>query len=400
MVGGGPGGLLAAILLGRRGVSTTILEKTAKPDEWSTKSYSIVIGPRGQDALERAGAMESARKKGMERRCIIFHDANGNMKVIAKEHGGGLGFSRPLLVECLEAIASEQPTVTVRRGSGVTGVTRGTDGGLLEVALADGSTVSATHVIGADGKWSAVRASFPELESQATIRTEPSFGVHMMAPSVPAEWRSDGTSVIKPSEECMFYIIAAPIPTGELSISIVCYDETLERYPWLAPPGEMTSYGSGGWEDEYSATPKTEGYNVDLVDKLADLFEKELPCFLAAVGRETLKTARINRRTSWLEMTTSEKEGVVSYATGDGLVALIGDAAHAVTPTMGEGCNMAMESAVALVDSLSTTPTVDDMTAAFIAYGSSRPKHTQPIQQRSAAACRLKIAQRRIAQVK
>ena len=94
------------------------------------------------------------------------------------------------------------------------------------------------------------------------------------------------------------------------------------------------------------------------------------------------------------------KEGVVSYATGGGLVALIGDAAHAVTTAMGEGCkNMALESAVALVDSPSSTPTVDDMTATFIEYGSSRPKDTQPIQQRSAAECRLKIAKRRIASV-
>jgi kynurenine 3-monooxygenase len=387
VVGGGPGGLLAAILLGRRNVSTTVLEKAAEPDEWSTKSYSMVIGARGQAALKKAGAMESARNKGMARRCNIFYDTNGNSKVISKEYEDSLGFSRPLLAECLEEITSHQPTVTIRRGFGVTGVARANDG-MLEVALDDGSCVRATHVIGADGKWSVVRASFPELDSQATIRTEPSFGVHMMAPSVPAGWRTDGTNVIKPSEECMFYIIAAPIPTGELSISMVCYDETLERYPWLAPPGDMTLYGNGGWEDEYSAMPKTAGSNVDLAEKLANLFETELPFFLAAVGRETLETARINRRTSWLEM-TSKKEGV-SYATGDGLVALIGDAAHAVTPTMGEGCNMAMESAVALIDSLSATPTVDDMTAAFIGYGTSRPKDTQPIQQRSAESSRFK----------
>jgi hypothetical protein len=210
----------------------------------------------------------------------------------------------------------------------------------------------------------------------------------MMAPSVPAGWRTDGTNVIKPSEECMFYIIAAPIPTGELSISMVCYDETLERYPWLAPPEDVTSHGNGGWEDEYSAMPRTAASNVELAEKLANMLQEELPFFLAAVGRETLETARINRRTSWLEM-TSEEDGV-SYATGDGLVALIGDAAHAVVPTMGEGCNMAMESAVALINSLPATPTVDDMTAAFIAYGTSRPIDTQPIQKRSAEHCRLK----------
>jgi 2-polyprenyl-6-methoxyphenol hydroxylase-like FAD-dependent oxidoreductase len=185
VVGGGPGGLLAAILLGRRNVPTTVIEKAAKPDEWSTKSYSMVIGARGQAALKEAGAIESARNRGMARRCVIIYDTSGNRKVIPREHQDSLGFSRPLLVECLEEITSHQPTVTIRRGLGVTGVVAraSSDDGMLEVALDDGgSCVRATHVIGADGKWSAVRASFPELDSQATIKTEPSFGVHMMAP--------------------------------------------------------------------------------------------------------------------------------------------------------------------------------------------------------------------------
>lgn len=44
----------------------------------------------------------------------------------------------------------------------------------------------------------------------------------------------------------------------------------------------------------------------------------------------------------------------ISFSTEDGFVALIGDAAHAMTPSMGEGCNCALESAVRLVDGVSS----------------------------------------------
>jgi len=90
---------------------------------------------------------------------------------------------------------------------------------------------------------------------------------------------------------------------------------------------------------------------------------------------------------------TAGEDREVSYSTEDGLVALIGDAAHAMTASMGEGCNTALESAVGLVDSISsimeekgeTDCSTEIMSEAFLKYGSSRPKATQPIQEASAA---------------
>jgi 2-polyprenyl-6-methoxyphenol hydroxylase-like FAD-dependent oxidoreductase len=202
----------------------------------------------------------------------------------------------------------------------------------------------------------------------------------------------------------MFHIIAAPIPTGQLSISMVCYDETLERYPWLAPPEDMNlkSYGSGGWEDDFSARPSYAEADTTLAEKMEELFAAELPAFLSAIGREALQSARINRRVSWVSMspvaTSDDSDNAVNYATKDGRVVLIGDAAHAITPTMGEGANMALESAAVLADSLpsseegNSTPTIDELSAAFLAFGKSRPKDALPIQERSAAGNRMKKA--------
>lgn len=401
VAGGGPSGLVAAILLGKQGIPTTVVEQSSRPDEWSTKSYSIVLGERGLAALDAAGCLSEAQEVGMKRNCIIFHDANGATRVIPKQNSESLGFSRPLLVACLEAVARNQPNVTIVKGAGVKSVISTKDK-MLDVILQDDTTLHATHVVGADGKWSRVRLSFPETWN-ATIRTEPSFGVHIMVPSVPNGWRTDGTHVIQPGKDCMFYIIAAPIPTGELSVSMVCYDETLERYPWLAPAENRTPTATTrGWQDEYSARPANEECDTELADKLTSLLEAELPSFLKDIGRENLKTARINRRVSWVEINMSDvDDSAVCFATRNGRAVLIGDAAHAVTPTMGEGANLAMQSAVSLVNSLTkrdsegAVPTIDELSAAFLKYGKSRPKEVEAVQQKSAAMCRFENARMR-----
>jgi 2-polyprenyl-6-methoxyphenol hydroxylase-like FAD-dependent oxidoreductase len=429
--GGGPAGLLAAILLGRAGIRTTVIERAPEPDQWSSKSYSIVLQERGQAALKAVGedVLDAVQTAGMERRHVFIWDCNaetGAMKTIPKS-SVGIGISRPLLIECLEHIAAQEATVTIQRGSGVSAVHRNTDSTsspssseMFRVELEDGSTssISASHIIGADGKWSQVRQSFPELDRQAKIQVEPSFGVHMMASSVPEGWPTDGTHVLRPlSPAETFYVIAAPLPTGGMSTSLVCFDTTVEKHPWLEPPADLIypthSFGNndlriGGWEEEYSARPEAQGpSDATLIENLTNLLETEMPLFLSAVGHEALATARINRRTSWLEMTpvTASSDGdveqEVSYATNNGRVALIGDAAHAVTPSLGDGCNMALESAVKLLapllshslassSSSSTSTMITDalLSKVFLEYGRSRPKETQPLQVKAATMSR------------
>jgi hypothetical protein len=232
------------------------------------------------------------------------------------------------------------------------------------------------------------------------MATCPSFGVNMVTSFVPEGWKTDGTYIIKPADECMFHIIASPLPgNGGLSLSMVCYDETVEKYPWLAPPLDLTpkDYGKGDWRDEYSATSSAETSDLDLADHLEDLFHTEIPAFLVAVGKETLRTARINRRVTWLQLSATEEGAEVTYSTEDGRVALIGDAAHTMPPTLGEGCNTALESAVKLADAISsamkenveTSCTIDTMGKGLARYGVSRPKEAQPIQDMSAARCAL-----------
>eukprot|EP00592_Proboscia_alata_P024556 CAMPEP_0194449044 /NCGR_PEP_ID=MMETSP0176-20130528/129913_1 /TAXON_ID=216777 /ORGANISM="Proboscia alata, Strain PI-D3" /LENGTH=439 /DNA_ID=CAMNT_0039276099 /DNA_START=82 /DNA_END=1400 /DNA_ORIENTATION=- len=434
IIGGGPGGLLVSILLNNIGIDTTILEEAREPDEWSSKSYAMTLNERGKAALDRAGCLESVMRVGNEKVCSYFVDGiTGGIKTIPPKgidaelrceqtaasgmhrnhrYKSPSGVSRPLLVECIETIATDLPHVTLRKGAGISSITEDKEKRLLQVHLQDGTVIpGATHVIGADGKWSKVRQSFPSLNSQANLVSCTGFGVLMFGETIPEGFeKKDGTYIIFPpaDEESQsstppgFYVIASHLPNnGGMSLAMVCTDSIGEKYPWLQPEADPKpkDLGTFGWKDETSLEKEksivdAHSTNEDLANKLEGIFQETFPAFHAVLDKRFYQNARINRRASWLQMSAAEgTKKDVSYSTEEGNVALIGDAAHAMTASMGEGGNCAMESAVKLVDAVisimkekgETDCTVNTMNEAFMDYGVSRPKEVQPVQEMSAA---------------
>ena len=119
-----------------------------------------------------------------------------------------------------------------------------------------------------------------------------------------------------------------------------------------------------------------------------------MPAFYYLLDRECFSTARINRRVGWIKMVQDNP----SYSTNDGRIALVGDSIHAMTPSLGEGANTAMESSVKLVDCISniskqkgeSSCSIQSLNEGFIKYGMTRPKECIPIVEASAARSILK----------
>lgn len=391
--GGGPGGLLASILLNNIGIKSTVVEQAAVTNPWGIKSYTLILNDKGKESLDRCGCLESAIEAGLERHFTgIFNPTTGVTMKIPKK-SPNLAISRHSLVKCIEDVASDLPNVTLRKGVGVSGVTNYEDLG-LRVELEDGTSISATHVIGADGKWSNVRQSYPSF--LATMVTCPSSAVHMNMTGIPEGWEENGTYLIKPTnDDCKFYIIASP--NCGTSITMVYYDQTVETYPWLAPPMNIKPKNyNEGWKDSFQEIRKgsenSAAENSELSDHMKTLFEEELPAFSALLDDKVYRTAVIKRRVTWLQMEAQEGKKV-TYSSEDGRISLIGDAAHAMTPSIGEGCNTALDSAVKLVDNViatmkekeETSCTTSTMSLAFMRYGSSRPKECISLQELSAS---------------
>ena len=67
-----------------------------------------------------------------------------------------------------------------------------------------------------------------------------------------------------------------------------------------------------------------------------------------------------------------------------GRVVLLGDAAHATTPHLGQGAGMAIEDALVLADELASASTIED---AFEAYRTRRFERCEYIVEKSKAIC-------------
>jgi 2-polyprenyl-6-methoxyphenol hydroxylase-like FAD-dependent oxidoreductase len=398
--GGGPAGLLAAIMLDKCGISSTVIERAAVPEEWSSRSYTISIGDRGAKALQDAGAdvWDAFQKSAtIERRAMYVTTGEGKRMTLPQNPVRN-GTSRPLLVQCLEKIAGGSPRITLKRGIQVVGVSKYNDSSeeeCLQVELSDGTQHSCTHIVAADGKWSPVRNSIPEFADKFTIVTEPSWGVHLTVEAT-GVWSSDGNHAFKAKTPGMqMAVLCSPVPTGETCISVICYQSVLETYPFLAPP-DSSAITVTDWAMEYNTSPAandegcTDEHAKAQRENIANMLQEEFPTFFEALPKEALDTIRVNRKVSWLKYTSEDDDDDkdTMYSTASGRVALIGDAAHAMTPSGANGCNCALESAVALVSGLlekeETQPSIQTLSETFVKYGKARPVVVKPLQQASA----------------
>ncbi|MFB4263304.1 FAD-dependent oxidoreductase [Nonomuraea sp. GTA35] len=157
VIGAGPGGLTCARILQRHGIAAAVYDRDAGPATRDQGGTLDLHADNGQIALREAGLLEEffrlARPEGQEMRqldpagTILFHHVPEQGERFKPEIDRGR--LRDLLLDSL------QPG-TVRWGHTLRAVS-GPGEGPRRLHFADGTTIEADLVIGADGAWSKVR---------------------------------------------------------------------------------------------------------------------------------------------------------------------------------------------------------------------------------------------------
>ncbi|HUQ59224.1 NAD(P)/FAD-dependent oxidoreductase [Lentzea sp.] len=169
IIGAGLGGLTLARVLHVHGIPSTVYEAEESPTSRAQGGMLDIHDYNGQLAVEAAGLMDEFRALVLEgREALRVLDNDGTVLLDKADDGTG---GRPEIqrADLRQILLDSLPAGTVRWGRKVTSV----DG--RRVTFADGGTVEAELLVGADGAWSRVRpvltGAKPEYTGMAFVET-------------------------------------------------------------------------------------------------------------------------------------------------------------------------------------------------------------------------------------
>tara|TARA_B100001179_G_scaffold216213_1_gene187019 strand:+ start:3419 stop:4534 length:1116 start_codon:yes stop_codon:yes gene_type:complete len=341
VIGGGIGGLSAAIALGRDGHRVTIVERDP---QWSVYGVGIIQQANVVRAMDQLGVLDTFLDAASGFEAVVIFLPDGTMAAripsprLVEGRPANVGIARPKLQRVLADSA-------VARGAqiklGVTVEGLADEGTGVEAAFSDGSRGRYDLAIGADGIHSRTRQMlFPEAG-------EPK-------PAGQAVWRYN---LPRPAGMDALQVYNGPVGVGLVPISAA------EMYMFVTTP--------------------------------VDPDAREVQDGLAVRMRE--KVARAAPRIQELAQGITQDEAVVyrpletMLVDGDwhkGRVALLGDAVHATTPHLGQGAGMAVEDALVLAEELGRQK---DVESGFRAWHARRFARCKYIVESSLAICRGQI---------
>jgi 2-polyprenyl-6-methoxyphenol hydroxylase-like FAD-dependent oxidoreductase len=336
VVGGGIGGLTAAIALRRKNIPVEIIERDPK---WSVYGVGIIQQMNVVRAMGQLGVLDAylSKAKGFNSTSVFagpdgVEVANFETPRLAGEaYPSNAGIRRRDLQEVLGDEA-KRLGATIRLG--VTIDTMNDDGAGVDVAFSDGSTGRYDVVVGSDGVFSQTRDMlFPDAP-------KPRYTGQFV-------WRYN---LPRPKDLESIYIYA-----GQCNAGLVPMTEDL-MYMFLVTQ-----------EEEGTMFP---------VEGCAQMMRER------AVGAPPSLQ-------KWIDQITDD-EGVVARPMEvifledqpwhKGRVVLMGDAVHASTPHLAQGAGMAIEDALVLADELEAADTPE---AAFEAYRARRYDRVQYVAKNS-----------------
>ena len=303
VVGGGIGGISAACSLRRRGVDVTVFEQARALGEVGA---GLTLFPNGLRQLERLGLGEALAAVGAKigdgsRYCRADGTVVG--PIVTTDSTGWNGMYGMHRADLLNTLAAKLPPKTIRLGQCCTGIVQTASSARLQ--FAHGDSVEVDIVVAADGIQSTLQKYVvePKPPEYSGVRAYRGLISREKLPGWPEAahmvWMGDGK-----------HFIVYPVRSGRLL-----------NYVGFVPTKNETieSWSAAGDVDELAAS--FDGWDFQIVRLL-----------------ETVETCY------WWGL--YDRRPLASWTSGR--LVLLGDAAHAMLPHLGQGANQAIEDGVAL----------------------------------------------------
>jgi salicylate hydroxylase len=303
VVGGGIGGISAACCLRRRGVEVTVFEQAQALGEIGA---GVLVLPNGLRQLERMGLGKALAAVGAKiGDGSRYYRADGTVvgPIVTTDSTGWNGVYGMHRADLLNALAAKLPAEAVRLGHRCVGIVQNASSARLH--FAHGDSFEADIIIAADGIHSTLQKYVvePRPPEYSGFRAYRGLISREKLPGWPEAahmvWMGDGK-----------HFIVYPVRSGRLL-----------NYVGFVPTKNETieSWSAAGDRDELASS--FDGWDSQIVQ----LLETVEACF-------------------WWGL--YDRRPLASWTSGR--LVLLGDAAHAMLPHLGQGANQAIEDGVAL----------------------------------------------------
>ncbi|WP_233873265.1 3-hydroxybenzoate 6-monooxygenase [Paraburkholderia adhaesiva] len=334
VVGGGIGGLAAALAIARQNVEVLLLEQA---DQIGEIGAGIQLGANAFNALDALGAGEAARNRAVFTDSLTLMDAVDAREIARVETGDAYRerFANPygvihradIHLSVFEAVQGN-PLIQFRTSTHVQRIEQTERG--VTVIDQHGNRYDADAVIGADGVKSAVRATL--VGDEPTVTGHVVYRAVVDVENMPKDLQIN-SPVVWAGPRC--HLVHYPLRGGKQYNLVVTF-HSRQKEVWGVTDGSK--------------------------EEVLSYFE----------GIHPLPHQMLDRPTSWRRWATADRDPVEQWSYGRATI--LGDAAHPMTQYLAQGACQALEDAVTLGAAIGATD--GDFVEAFRLYEKVRIPRT------------------------